>query len=292
MNTGLGGQTTTRGRRGEDGSRDLARRHTSIVRPPPEDPAQHARDLASLERDGFVILEDLLDADALAGIRAESERLLPVVRTGRNAFEGVQTRRIYNVLGRNSAFDRLAHHPRVMALLDEMFLQNYLLSQAQVINILPGEAAQALHYDDSFYRIPRPRSALGAATVWAIDEFNDDNGATAIVPGSHVWGEDRTPERSEAMPARMKAGSCILYFGTFWHGGGENRSEAARLAVTCQYCEPWVRQQENFLLELSRERVRELSPELRSMVGYSVFPPFMGMVEGMHPLRLLEEESP
>ena len=58
--------------------------------------------------------------------------------------------------------------------------------------------------------------------------------------------------------------------------------------MTCQYCEPWLRQQETFLLELTKERVRELSPEIRSMVGYSVFPPFMGMVEGMHPLRTLD----
>ena len=71
MSTAPDGKTTTLGRRGDDyGSRDLARRHTSIVRPPPEDPAQHARDLESLERDGFVILEDLLDGDALAEIRA------------------------------------------------------------------------------------------------------------------------------------------------------------------------------------------------------------------------------
>ena len=273
---------------GNQAGESLAPRHRALERPPPQDPAQHAQDLEVLRRDGYVVLPELLDADTLAEIRRECERLLPEVHTGRNAFEGHRTQRIYNVLGRSRAFDRLVDHPRVMSLLDEIFLPNYLLSQAQVINILPGEAAQALHFDDSFYRIPRPRPALGAATVWAIDEFTDDNGATAIVPGSHVWGDEPVPTPADAVAARMPAGSCVLYYGTFWHGGGENRSEADRLAVTCQYCEPWVRQQETFLLELTKDRVRELSPEIRSMVGYSVFPPFMGMVEGMHPLRTLE----
>jgi len=269
---------------------DLARRHRALERPPPADPAQHAADLETLRRQGYVVLERLLSEAELEAIRAESARLLPEVHRGRNDFEGLATQRVYNVLGRSTVYDRLVDHPRVMSLLDEIFMPNYLLSQAQIINILPGEAPQALHYDDSFYRVPRPRPAFGAATVWAIDEFTDDNGATAIVPGSHTWGDDRTPTRAEAIPARMPAGSCVLYYGTFWHGGGENRTDAARLGVTCQYCEPWLRQQENFLLELSRERVRELSPEIRSMVGYSIYPPFMGMVEGMHPLRLLEED--
>jgi len=71
-------------------------------------------------------------------------------------------------------------------------------------------------------------------------------------------------------------------------GGGQNRSEAPRLAVTHQYCEGYLRQQENYLLELSRETVRSLSPQMRALVGYSVHPPFMGMVNGQHPLRVIE----
>jgi len=55
---------------------------------------------------------------------------------------------------------------------------NYLLSQLQAINILPGEAAQPLHCDDDWYPMSRPRPPHGAATVMAIDGFTADNGAT------------------------------------------------------------------------------------------------------------------
>lgn len=153
---------------------------------------------------------------------------------------------------------------------------------------MPGEKAQALHVDDGFYRIPRPRPPLGAATVWAIDEFTEENGATVVIPQSHEWGEDRQGEPAEAIPAIVRAGSVIFFLGTTWHGGGENRSNAARFAVTHQYCEAHMRQQENYLLELSKDAVRDLSPELQALVGYSIYPPFMGVVEGKHPLRLLE----
>lgn len=95
----------------------------------------------------------------------------------------------------------------------------------------------------------------------------------------------------EAVPVVMPAGSALFFLGTLWHGGGSNRSGAPRLAATCQYCEPYLRQQENFSLELSRDVVASLSPELQSLVGYSIFPPFMGMVDGKHPKRLLTSHA-
>lgn len=243
-------------------------------------------DLANVERNGYVVIEKLMTDAELERIRLAAEALLNQV--GRNEFEGLNTQRVYAVLTKTRALDRLVDHPRILALLDRLFQPNYLLSQLQVINILPGESAQALHADDAFYPVPRPRPPLGAATVWAIDDFTPTNGATAIVPGSHSWGDDRTPTPEEAEPAVMPAGSVIFYPGTFWHGGGANQSSLARLAVTCQYCEPWVRTQENYFLGTPLEVVKEVSEDIRRMLGYSIHPPFIGMVNGMHPKRLLE----
>ena len=50
----------------------------------------------------------------------------------------------------------------------------------------PGEAAQGPHHDDSFYKVARPRAPLGISMIAAIDDFTADNGATEIVPGSHL----------------------------------------------------------------------------------------------------------
>jgi ectoine hydroxylase-related dioxygenase (phytanoyl-CoA dioxygenase family) len=176
----------------------------------------------------------------------------------------------------------------VLALLDRVLEPNYLLSQLQVINVLPGEQAQPLHHDDGFYRVPRPRPALGAATIVAIDEFREDNGATIVLPRSHLWGERGPSDDDPRVPAVMRAGSAIFFLGTLWHGAGANRSDAGRLCVTAQYCAPWCRQQENFSLSVSRERVKACSEPIRRMLGYSIHPPFIGFVDGKHPKRLLE----
>lgn len=249
------------------------------------DAAVGEADLDALQRDGYVILPDLLTPAELGEIRDAVAPLLD--RRGRNGFEGRTTQRVYSVLNKTRTCDRIADHPRVLALLDRLFLPNYLLSMLQVINILPGEQAQLLHTDDGFYPLPRPRAALGAATICAIDDFTADNGATDIIPSSHLWGQ-RTPDETEREPVVMKAGSCVFFLSTLWHGGGANRSAAPRLAVTAQYCEPWLRPQEAFTLSTTRDTVRAVSEDIRRMLGYSIHPPFIGQVDGMHPKRLLE----
>jgi ectoine hydroxylase-related dioxygenase (phytanoyl-CoA dioxygenase family) len=241
-------------------------------------------ELDSLARDGYVILENLISRDHCGQIKEEALRLTD--RTGANPFEGHKTQRVYAPLSKTRAIDDLIDHPRILALLDAILLPNYLLSQAQIINILPGEAAQALHHDDSFCRLPRPHQTIHAAFIAAIDDFTVQNGATVVVPGSHSWG-DRWPQREETIPCEMAAGSAVFFFGSLWHGGGANQTDRARLAVTGQYCEPWLRQHENFFLELTTEQARALREPIRSMVGFSIHPPFMGMVDRHHPRRAL-----
>ena len=89
----------------------------------------------------------------------------------------------------------------------------------------------------------------------------------------------------------MPQGSMLFFLGTTWHHGGENESDAPRMCLTAQYCASWVRQQENYSLSISRETVRQCSPRIRQLLGYSIHKPFMGMVDGKHPLRLLESDS-
>ncbi len=83
----------------------------------------------------------------------------------------------------------------------------------------------------------------------------------------------------------------MFFVGTLWHGGGANRSPRERLAVTAQYCEPWLRPQEAYSLSVPADIARTVSEDIRRMLGYSIHPPFVGAVNGMHPLRLLEGTS-
>jgi ectoine hydroxylase-related dioxygenase (phytanoyl-CoA dioxygenase family) len=256
---------------------------------PAVDPAVVVRDLAQLESQGYVVIEDLIPRATLDAIRAD---VMPRFRhtAGRNNFEGFATQRLYAVIEKTLVCNELVEHPRILALLDLLLEPNYLLSQLQVINVLPGEAAQPLHHDDGFYPLPRPRPPLGAATIFAIDDFTADNGATVLVPGSHRWDARAPTDADPRVPAVMRAGSVVVFVGTLWHGAGANRTTRGRLCVTAQYCAPWCRQQENFSLSVSRARARQCSEHIQRMLGYSIFPPFIGFVDGQHPKRLLEDD--
>ena len=244
--------------------------------------------LEEVRAESYVIIPELMPRDVLESMRTE---VLPLLRRdGRNEFEGRRTRRIYSVIEKTLALNPFIEHPLILALLDQVLMPNYLLSQVQAINILPGEVAQPLHADDGFYPIARPRPPISAATIWAIDDFTADNGATVIIPRSHLWGDEHPGDGSghDLVPAVMPAGSVLFFLGTAWHGAGANNTDKSRMAVTAQYCEPWARQQENFSLSISRERARLCSETIQAMLGYSMLFPFIGFVDGRDPKRLLE----
>lgn len=266
---------------------DHARRFRSTAGTQPAvEPERVDRLQADVERDGYVIVPDLVDADMLEAIRADVTPRF-VHQGGRTRLEGFKTRRLYAVPEKTFVCNPLVEHPLVLALLDRFLQPNYLLSQLQVIDIAPGEQAQPLHFDSAFYPFPRPRPTLAAATVFAIDDFTEDNGATRIIPRSHRW-DDRAPGPEDTpIPVVMPAGSMVFFLGSLWHGGGANRSARSRLAVTAQYCQPYLRTQENYALGLSRERAAACSEHMQRMLGYSIHPPFVGMVDGKHPLRVL-----
>ena len=207
---------------------DLARRYTWTPSSGASvDSAIVDADMVALDRDGYVIWENLLGADECQQIRDTVGPWLG--HAGRNSFEGRRTQRIYSVLSRTRVCDRLVDHPRVLAVLDRLLMANYLLSALQVINIQPGESAQLAHHDDGFYPIPRPRAPLAAATIWAIDEFTTDNGATVVIPGSHHWGKRRPGPDDPALPVVMPSRLVRLLRGhpLAWRRRQHHRPRAA-----------------------------------------------------------------
>lgn len=246
---------------------------------------------------GYTVIEDFMSPAVIEAVRAG---LAPFQNThhGRNDFEGFRTERVYTLVARAKVFEDLAEEPRVLAILDRFLQPGYLLTATQSIQINPGETAQSLHTDDGFYRIPRPRPAISYTLIAAVDAFTQANGCTEVVPGSHLWGNQGDTGRPNDVaeiermlaPMEVPAGACFIMAGTLIHRGGANRTDRPRLAFTNQYCEPWARPQENFFLAIPPEQVREMSPRVQKLLGYEIWPSFMGMVTGSHPLKALEPD--
>lgn len=242
--------------------------------------------VATLNEDGYVVVERLFDADWVATARAELKKILEATPLGRNDFEGYSTRRIYALFAKTRVFDAPAVHPLVLGVLDGV-LRHYQFSAPVGIEIGPGEVAQGLHRDDGVYPLPRPHPDVVVNTMWPLDDFTAANGATRFVPGSHRWEPGRTPKDDEVRIAEMPAGSVMFYLGNLVHGGGANQTDQPRLGVILEFVASWLRAQENHVIAVPPDVVRELPDRLQELLGYNIYPPFLGYVDGRHPRKSL-----
>jgi ectoine hydroxylase-related dioxygenase (phytanoyl-CoA dioxygenase family) len=256
--------------------------------PDPEADA-HARTILS---EGFVVLRDVLSPGEVAAMRVALSPWLQGRLMGRNDFEGFRSERVYALLAKDPALALLVEHPRLLAIVDRLLAPHYLLSAFLAIQVHPGETPQGWHFDDGGCRVPRPRALCGVSAIWALDEFTRENGATELIPRSHLWGDDVSPaESGGALSICMPAGSVVVFAGTLQHRGGASRGPGTRLGVTPQYCQPWLRQLENMALAVPPEVARGLSVRVQELLGYSIAEPsFMGYVDGLHPRRLVDPD--
>lgn len=250
-------------------------------KPLPTDPTIR-RYVETILRDGFAIIPNAFsEADALEA-KSEIDRLHgPAPKTGRDAFDGHKTNRVFSLIAKSRVFDKFCLLPAVRALNDFFLDEECLLYIMESIVIQPGEKAQVLHHDDAPTRLPRPRPAVTAATMICLDDYTETNGATRLIPGSHLWGSDRIGDDGEARTAVCPRGSVVYFLGTTWHSGGQNRSDRPRYALTVQFCQPFIRPLDNLMLSVDPRRVLngEIPREIADMMGYRSAFPFIGYCE-------------
>jgi len=167
-----------------------------------------------------------------------------------------------------------------------------LVSSLSSISIMPGETAQPIHADDQLIPIPKPHPPVVCNTMWALTDFTEENGATRIVPGSHLW--DHNPDyfgTYDTIAAEMPKGSVLIWHGSLWHGGGANRSDSRRVGIAMNYCAGYIRQQENQQLGIPRAIAKGFEPRLRELVGYGVYNALIGHIDKKNPVFLLDTEA-
>jgi len=262
---------------------------------------------AQFDADGYIIFENVLSDTELTAVRDALSPYMDADLRGRNDFEGLRSNRVYGMLAKSPVFADLAIHPLSLAFAEAELGASCLLSAMLAIKLHPGETVQPWHFDDSC-DLARPRATTGLSAFWAISDTTEENGATEVIPGSHLWGSE-TPEgdrlkhafadktvrdvgndpafRADAVKLVMPAGSLALAKGTLWHRGGANHSDTPRTLITPQYCAGYMRQLENMVLAVPPEIARTLPERVRELIGYSIHAQFMGYVDGMHPARRL-----
>jgi ectoine hydroxylase-related dioxygenase (phytanoyl-CoA dioxygenase family) len=170
------------------------------------------------------------------------------------------------------------------------------------LELRPGAQAQGLHRDDLVhqgYNTEAKEYSLGrdrSLTFFvACNRTHRGNGATRIVPGSHLWDYSRPPppadDDTSIVDAEINRGDALIILGSVYHGGGANTTDnERRLVLTCGVTCSYLRQEENQYLANEVENIRRLPVAIQRFIGYSSFPPGVGLVNWDDPLKIINPD--
>jgi len=225
-------------------------------------------------KDGAAVVSGLVSATVADTVAAELRENLDNFgyRSKRN-FSGHNTNRCHFVLEESPTSVELISHDMVMGVADTILLphcESYQIGSITAIEVCPGQKVQNLHRDDCIYPMQFPGMEMLISCMWSLTDFNLENGATHVVPGSHRHiAMDATIDMSSRMQVVMPKGSALFYLGSTLHGAGANRSDEARLGIINTYSLGWLRQETNQYLIVPLELAQSYDERMRSLLGYT-----------------------
>ena len=198
-----------------------------------------AGDKDALDRGGYVVFANLVGAEKLEPLRAAFETAMDQDPAGPQAPQS-GTRHADLLASPDPAFDIVYAQPKVLAATYHVLRGAFRVFQLGGRDPLPGYGQQGLHTD----WLPRaPSEPFSIVTaLWLLDDFGPNNGATRLIPGSHLL--PRPLPKSMLDPASRHpdqklvlagAGSALVFNGHLWHSGTRNESRGPRRALQCQF---------------------------------------------------------
>lgn len=222
----------------------------------------------ALDREGYVVFRDVVDADSLARLRVAFESACD---TSDGAAKDSGTRHANDLVNHDPVFQSVYTHPRLLAAVHQILRVPFRLAQMNGREPLPGYGQQGLHADWTARARGEPYRIV--TSIWLLDDFTKDNGATRLVPGTHLLLTP--PLKSLADPASRHrdqriivapAGSVLVFNGHLWHSGTRNTTDLRRRVLQCSF----VGRAEVRFTRVSVTDPERLSPAARYIVGNHV----------------------
>ncbi len=134
--------------------------------------------------------------------------------------------------------------PGLLALAASLLGPFPILSDLSLNEIRGGETADYWHIDYPFSHM-RTRvsgSLLAIQCVMPLSPFTDDNGATQLLPGTHLR-DGQPPADGHAPMTTFTAapGDLLIIAAATWHRSGVNTTARSRTAVLFSFVENWIR---------------------------------------------------
>jgi hypothetical protein len=193
---------------------------------------------------GYCILEDRLSGETA---RSMSQRFLelhadPDRKADITGDEYYQT--LFGMMNRDDRVWSCASHPDVVAVARHFLGERVRVAEAVSKPTWPGAPVGALHADDAslFHELPNVPWLINS--MWMLTDFTEDNGATGMVPMSHLSGMKKPPsEYTDDSPfikaITGKRGSVVMWHGGMFHQSRANTGDHIRVGLNIPYYPPW-----------------------------------------------------
>src|SRR5690348_9697541 len=233
-----------------------------------------AQEKEQLDRDGFLHLRGILPSEHNEAVRRRQQELLDAEgeMAGTEVHQERGTDRLSDLINKGTMFHIVLTQPRVLACIAHVLQNDLKLSSLNSRNALPGQGLQGLHAD--WGRLETPGVYQVCNSLWLLDDFTPDNGATRLVPGSQRSG--KMPSDEMANPAdthpnevvlQGKSGDVVVVNSHTWHGGTLNRTQGPRRVMHGYFCRRHQPQQLDQQRYLRRETWNQLSEAARVVLG-------------------------
>jgi hypothetical protein len=191
-----------------------------------------AEERRALLAEGWLRLRAVLDPRALELMRCAWEARLSGVEGGANAGPPG--------LEQDPAFEACRSQPWVLSAVAALLDGDLTLISLRGRDPPRGHGRQGLHAD--YPGVVEPDRQMLANAFWALDDMDEANGATRLVPGAHrlrqlprgPWAQPHG-RHPEERTLEARAGDVIVFSGHLWHAGSLNRSGARRRVVIAQF---------------------------------------------------------
>ena len=233
--------------------------------------------IAHLDEYGYVVLSGALSRDQAGGLRQRSAELIAEERAaGAELYLDGRAQRVWNLVDKGLIFEEMIQHPEVLEFQEHLLGDDCTLSSFTVNLIGPGSPAGSWHMDSPLTRFPMPLhpAAFCANTIYVLDDFRSENGATWVVPGSYKQGRAPDPEGEydDAIQLDASKGDVVILHGATWHASGANRTEKERMILLGFFTRSFMKPQQDQLKLVRPEVVERASPTLRRLLGYDSQP--------------------
>jgi len=236
-----------------------------------------AEQRSGLDRDGYIILAGLADAQHLARARERYEELVRIEgadlfahgqHAGSAMHRELGCRRLPDLVNKGEVWDRFWQEPRILAVVAHVLERAFHLSALSGRDAQQGHGHQGLHADWG-PRVPsEPFHVVNC--IWALDGFTLTNGAPRLVPGSHrlagqvgdELADPSTPHPRQIL-AQIPPGAVLAMNSHTWHGGCANQDGTPRRTIHAYFCGREHGQQLNQAEYLRVQTAERLSPAAR-----------------------------